>query len=220
MQDANRPDRVVPNAGTCCIALALGLGTVAFGGGPTTARAQGVEGTASADTERTSSEKHRRWWITDQWIVGGDAIAWKHGWMYVDSAVAIRDGGATEEHAWRLRARRLALRVAPTSPRRIVALRARGRVRLVGPPPLYVAGRRAVSFRPGRSLTVWASASSRSDADARTATPRLVGEGWTLTGRTISIDLLADRATVDEVTASRSSEASGAGRAASTGASH
>jgi len=198
MRDVNRPKRVVPDAGTCCIALAIGLGTLAAGHLP------------GAEAAESETADQRRWWMTDQWTVGGEAITWHDGWMYVDGAVAIR-GDRGDTARWRLRADHLALQTSPTSARRVVTLHARGRVRLVGPSPLYVAGRRAVSFRPGRTLTVWGEPRSGGAEDRSGTLPRLVGDGWTLNGTQISVDFLDDRATVDTVAAARSPRSRGTG---------
>ena len=193
MRDANRTQRVVPGAGTCCIALIVGLCLAAVVGGSTPARAQ-------ASREATSEDR-RQWWITDQWTITGETIAWRDGWMRVDGAVAYREtDGPDGSERWTLRADRLEVRPSPTSPRTIAAVRARGDVRLIGPSPIYVAGRRAMSFRPGRSWVVWSPVSSSQPSPPRPAEPRLVGDGWTLVGTHIAVDLLDRRVTVDEVT--------------------
>ena len=200
MRDANRTQRVVPGAGTCCITLIVGLWMTAVVGGPTPARAQ--------TSPRADGEDRRQWWITEQWTISGETIAWRDGWMRVDGAVAYRVTDGPER--WTLRADRLEVRPAPTSPRTIAAMRARGDVRLIGPPPIYVAGRRALSFRPGRSLVVWSPASRSQPSPPHAAEPRLVGDGWTLVGKHIAVDLLERRVTVDEVTSPAGAERGGA----------
>ena len=147
---------------------------------------------ASASGEGSSGGEAPRWewWIGDQWTVRAEAIERGPGWLRFDRARMTRGAMLDEQAArddWVVRANRLYVRVRAAAPRRIAALWASGAVRVVGPEPIYVSGDQLWSFRPGTVMSVRGS-EQRAQLD---------GDGWTLRGSTIRVDLQEGRASVE-----------------------
>lgn len=129
-------------------------------------------------------------WVGIQWGIRAESIERDGEWIAFEDAVlsslseARTDAGASARGGWTVRADRVVARLA--SPGRIAVWRAEGRVRVIGEAPMYVTGDRAVSFRPGRSVTVL----------GRERAAQLHGGDWRFAGERIEVDFRARSATV------------------------
>lgn len=163
-----------------CIVLALFLVVP-----PIAVALQAAPACASEPSQGSSSSRAHRW-KSHQWTFRGETIVRGAGWLRIDRAVATH---RTRDREWTLRADRVFVQVSLLDPHRLVAMRAEGRVRVIGPPPLYVTGAQALSFRPGRDLAV----GNRSDRS------ELVGPDWSLRGTKITVDFEEARATISDI---------------------
>lgn len=125
-------------------------------------------------------------WVGTQWGIRAASMERDGGWIAFEDAVLSSLSGARAGagSAWDVRANRVVVRLA--SPGRIAVWRAEGRVRVIGEAPMYVTGDRAVSFRPGRSVTVV----------GRGGAAQLHGGDWRFAGDRIEVDFRAGAATV------------------------
>jgi hypothetical protein len=159
---------------------------------------------ARADQSRTSESRDsaEQWWVTEHWTIRGESIVRRGDRIRVEQAVArYRRADRPTETVWQMRADHLEARVSMLSPHRMRAFAARGRVRIAGPEPLYVAGRRAGSWAPGRSVTVW-----NASRDTRVDGAHVIGDRWTLAGEGVAVDLDDQQVTVDEIGSRRRSQ--------------
>lgn len=145
----------------------------------------GARPLTAAATERPSANSPRPvLWEGRGWRIAGSTIDRTTQTIVIDDPVA----QTAIDGDWRWRADRMVGRVDRCGGANLVAIWLQGRVRIIGPDPLYVTGHRAVSFRPAASLTV----------DGATDVPSgIVGDGWQMTGPSVTVDLVAGRLTVD-----------------------
>lgn len=165
-----------------------------------------LAGTASArvDQSRTSESRDNaeQWWVTEHWTIHGESIVRRGDRIRVEQAVArYRRADEPTEAVWQMRADHLEARISVLSPHRMRAFAAEGRVRIVGPEPLYVAGQRAGSWAPGRTVAVW-NASRKTQVDGA----HVIGDRWTLAGEGVSVDFYNQQVTVDEIGSRRRSQ--------------
>jgi hypothetical protein len=144
--------------------------------------ARPLEAGSTAEPSATSwREAH---WMGSRWRIAGRSIDRSGSAIVVDDPVA----RTAIDGDWRWRADRMVGLVGRRGGAHLTAFWLQGRVRVIGPDPLYVTGHRAVSFRPSASMTVVGA------ADLPTG---MVGEGWQMSGPTVTVDLVAGRLTVD-----------------------
>lgn len=187
METTSRPDEVSLTRSARLLVYALSAGWMLLAGGTP----------ARADQSRTSEPRDNaeQWWVTEHWTIRGESIVRRGDRIRVEQAVArYRRADEPTETVWQMRADQLEARVSVLSPHRMRAFAAKGRVRIVGPEPLYVAGQRAGSWEPGRTVAVW-----NGSRDTRSDGPHAIGDRWTLAGEGISVDLLNQQVTVDEI---------------------
>lgn len=157
-----------------------------------------------ADQSRTSESRDNaeQWWVTEHWTIHGESIVRRGDRIRVEQAVArYRRADEPTETVWQMRADYLEARVSVLSPHRMRGFSARGRVRIAGPEPLYVAGQRAGSWDPGGSVAVW-----NASRDTQVDGAHVIGDRWTLAGEGISVDLDDQKVTVDEIGSRRRSQ--------------
>ena len=130
-------------------------------------------------------------WEGAMWVVRADRVhTGPAGWVFEEAVATWRP-----DRRWRLRADELVALRSVAAPLQMDVWWARGRVRLMGPQPLYVTGRYALGFRAAGSIEV----RGRPGEAGRRTRASVVGPGWRLAGRRVHVDLANESARVMDV---------------------
>jgi len=163
------------------LAALAGAAFLMWGAAPEIASAESARTGAGGADREISGER----WVGDQWEIRGREVRRGPGWLVVEGVRARLPG--FDSGGWELRADRLVGWIP--RPGHLGAWWARGEVRVIGGTPVYAAGARAISFRPGRSIAV--------TGGERNA--ELLAETWNVRGRRIAVDLRRGAATMFEI---------------------